>query len=208
MCKDTPIDGTHSTNWKIEQVLTDYVYELLEEKGLYKQFLPDDIPEEEATFIFSTQKELQNPKKLLILIHGSGVVRAGQWARSLIINHSLDAGTVLPYVEKAKSLGYEVIITNTNDNYRKGRAIQGNESPQQHAELVWYKYVREANPESIAIVAHSYGGVVTTSLAKLFAADFSKKVFGVGFTDSVHSPYSVSERLKEVRIFLKITIVT
>lgn len=99
------------------QLITDCVYDLLEEKGLHKIKVPLDAEGDSGTFIFSTQKELKEPKKLLILIHGSGVVRAGQWARSLIINHSIDAGTQIPYIEEAKKQGFEVILTNTNDNY-------------------------------------------------------------------------------------------
>ena len=38
----------------------------------------------------------------------------------------------------------------------------------------------------IAIVAHSYGGVVTVDLAESFMSEFQAKVFSVMFTDSVH----------------------
>ena len=33
-----------------------------------------------------------------VLIHGSGVVRAGQWTRKLIMNEDLDHGSVLPFL--------------------------------------------------------------------------------------------------------------
>lgn len=77
--------------------------------------------------------------QLLVLMHGSGVVRAGQWARRytkivflifldrltkillifrLIINENLDTGTQLPFIERAIKEGYAVIVTNTNDNFR------------------------------------------------------------------------------------------
>lgn len=57
------------------EVLNDYVYELLEENGLHKIYIPDNVPEDQATFIFSTIKELKDIDKLMIIIHGSGVVR-------------------------------------------------------------------------------------------------------------------------------------
>lgn len=60
------------------EAITDFVYELLEEKGLHRIYLPDDVPQSKAAFIFSTQKELKDVDKLMIIIHGSGVVRAGQ----------------------------------------------------------------------------------------------------------------------------------
>lgn len=136
----------------------------------------------------------------MILIHGSGVVRAGQWARSLIINQSVDHGTMLPYIKKARDLGYEVLITNGNDNDRtingKRREIPGSKSPEDHAKTVFEDIVIPANPESIAIVAHSYGGVVTMSLAKQFREFFQERVFGLGFTDSVHYTPRNEELLK------------
>ena len=45
-----------------------------------------DAGEDEArSFFFMSKGALENPEKLLILIHGSGAVRAGQWARRSVI---------------------------------------------------------------------------------------------------------------------------
>lgn len=182
------------------ELISDYIYERLEKKvGLKKLYMPDDVPPEEATFIFSTRDRLVKPKKLLVLIHGSGVVRAGQWARSLIINDSLDSGTQIPYIDKARDLGYDVLLTNTNDNYRKvggsSKGIKGSRSPTEHAISVFEKYVIPCDPEAVAIVAHSYGGVVTVELAEKFPKFFKEKVFAVGFTDSVHASSLVPDVL-------------
>lgn len=125
-------------------------------------------------------------------MHGSGVVRAGQWSRSLIMNHSLDHGTILPYITKAKSLGYEIIITNGNDNLRtingKTDFIPGSKSQEEHAATIFTKIVLPLNPKCVAIVAHSYGGIVTMHLADTFKDYFKSKVFAIAFTDSVHCP--------------------
>lgn len=186
------------------KVITEHVYQLLEENGLHKIYLPKDVPQEEASFVFCTQKELKNPKKLMILIHGSGVVRAGQWARSLIINDpGLKAGSVIPYIERSRNLGYEVLITNTNYNYYTTKSgneatIKGSESPTAHATTVWDEIVVPAKPESIGIVAHSYGGVVVVDLANRHANYFKEKVFAVGMTDSVHFGGKVSPALQQI----------
>lgn len=177
--------------------ITDEVYRILvEEKGMHKIYVPDNVPPEQATFVFSTKPDLKDAKKLMILIHGSGVVRAGQWSRSLIINHSLAHGTQIPYVERAKSLGYTVLITNGNDNYRlmdgNQKAIQHSGSPTEHGDYVWKNLVAKNNPQAVAIVAHSYGGVVTLDLAQKNPEFFASKVFAVGLTDSVHSSAMVS----------------
>lgn len=186
------------------ELITEWVYERLEQKvGLKRLVVPENAVPEEASFVFSTQERLERPKKLLVLIHGSGVVRAGQWARSLIINHNLDTGTQIPYIERARALGYEVLLTNTNDNYRVSsdgtrKPIKGSRNPTEHAVSVFEQYVIANNPESVAIVAHSYGGVVTVELAQRFPEFFKDKVFAVGFTDSVHSPSLVSKGLIEI----------
>lgn len=162
--------------------------------GLHKIYVPSNgLPTNEASFVFCSKPNLNNIKKLLIVIHGSGVVRAGQWSRSLIMNQSLNHGTQIPYIKRAIELGYDVLITNTNNNYRvdslnKRVPLIGNESPRSHANTVWEELIASANRiDSIAIVAHSYGGIVTLDLARKYPEIFLNKCFAVGFTDSVHS---------------------
>lgn len=58
-------------------VLTEHVYQMLIDVGLHKIYIPS--PEiETSSFVFGTKTDFKNTKKLLFLIHGSGVVRAGQ----------------------------------------------------------------------------------------------------------------------------------
>jgi len=208
LCTDKPfefeISSEHQHNQKhyeaLGDVITEHIYELLEKNGLHKIYIPSNIPERDATFVFSTKRDLNNVKKLLILIHGSGVVRAGQWARRLIMNESINHGTQIPYINKAKELGYEVLVLNTNDNERNGKDIPGHSSPSAHAVSVWGKLIANANIEGIAIVAHSYGGVVAMDLAKKHGDAFRKKVFAVGLTDSVHGsvPESIRAHMQKV----------
>nr|XP_028604182.1 cotranscriptional regulator FAM172A isoform X6 [Podarcis muralis] len=101
------------------EIITKYVYELLEEEcHLKKVYIPVDAMEgEPRSFIFMSEDAMTNPDKLMVLIHGSGVVRAGQWARRLIINEDLDSGTQIPYIKRAIEEGYGVIVLNPNENY-------------------------------------------------------------------------------------------
>lgn len=174
------------------EVLTEEIYKLLETECNLKRIpVPFDVKEEEAsTFVFKSEDAFSNPDKLLILIHGSGVVRAGQWARRLIINDSIESGTQIPFIKEAQKEGYGVLVMNTNDNRRtkdgKRVKIRGSEDPESHAAHVWKNYVAEAEAKHIALIAHSYGGCVTTALFQEHQADFSKRVFAVAMTDSVH----------------------
>lgn len=52
-----------------------------------------------------SEDALTNPEKIMVLIQGSGVVRAGQWARRLIINEDLNSGTQIPFINRAKEVG-------------------------------------------------------------------------------------------------------
>ncbi|GBN47264.1 Protein FAM172A [Araneus ventricosus] len=175
------------------ELVNDYVYELLEkEGGLKKLTIPLDAnADEPTTFIFHSDDAFTN-EKIVILIHGSGVVRAGQWARRLIINDSLNSGTQLPYIKRAKGLGYGVIVLNTNDNRRivkdGFRRIRGSDTPENHGNYVWKNIIiPKAAAKYIAIVAHSYGGIVTVNMCRSFPESFQKRVFAIAFTDSPHS---------------------
>jgi predicted alpha/beta hydrolase family esterase len=152
------------------ELLTDYVYDLLETKAqLQRVTLPVDADSEEPqSFVFQSEDALSNQRKLMVLIHGSGVVRAGQWARRLIINDCLDSGTQLPFIQRAK---------------------EGNSSPEEHALYVWNHIIKKAAAKELYIVAHSYGGIVTTRVAdeRGVRDNFQKRVKKIAFTDSVHN---------------------
>nr|CAD7198297.1 unnamed protein product [Timema douglasi] len=189
------------------EVLNEHVYELLEtETNLYKLPVPIDTKAEARTHVFVSVDIFSNTDKLLILVHGSGVVRAGQWARSIIINESLQQGSMLPYIKKARELGYAVLITNTNDNFKflngKKINIKGSADPKDHLNYVWKHYVKDVKAKHIAIVAHSYGGFVTVGLAKDHFSEFKERVIAVAFTDSVHS-MSLQKVPKKVIEFLQ-----
>lgn len=172
---------------------------------MFRIVLPPNAKKDDTTFVYSSRKVIGKAKKLLIMIHGSGVVRAGQWSRSLIINESLDHGTMFPYIKKAKTHGYEVLLANTNDNWtmvkgQRHRLIKGSETPEAHIRLMW-KHVIEPAIDQIAhfaIVAHSYGGVVTSVLVKEHPQVFKEKCFGIAYTDSVHSMTSLEDDAKKL----------
>lgn len=77
---------------------------------------------------------------------------------------------------------------NTNDNFTlNGKKIPTSGTAEEHAQYVWETYIKKTKTDSILIVAHSYGGVVTLALADVKTKDFEKRVKAVAFTDSVHA---------------------
>ena len=68
---------------EIGLIMDKEVYRLLETQGGLERL--EVGSEDPKSFIFCSP-EISTNKRIVILIHGSGVVRAGQWARRLIIN--------------------------------------------------------------------------------------------------------------------------
>uniref|UniRef100_A0A3B3D8E1 ARB2 cotranscriptional regulator A n=1 Tax=Oryzias melastigma TaxID=30732 RepID=A0A3B3D8E1_ORYME len=150
------------------EIITQYVYKLLEDQcKLKKEVIPVDASDGEPTsFIYMSTDALTNPSKLLILIQGSGVVRAGQWARRLIINQDLNSGTQIPFIE---------------------RAMEGSGSSEEHVLYVWDHFVSKALAKNVFIVAHSYGGLSFVELINQRENQVKNKVCAVALTDSSHN---------------------
>ncbi|XP_034833539.1 FAM172 family protein homolog CG10038 [Maniola hyperantus] len=179
--------------------ITDYIYHLLEKEELYRLPVPIGSTEEDGTFIF-VSKDYDKKDVLMVLIHGSGAVRAGQWARSLIINDNLDSGTQIPYIRQALRRGYGIMVLNCNDNYREDRKIKHSSMAEEHTMYTWDTYITKSKASSIVLVAHSYGGVLTVMLADKQKKQFENRVKAVALTDSVHgfSGAKISKHLKKV----------
>jgi len=115
---------------------------------------------------------------LLIIIQGSGGVRAGIWSRSVCRDDSLKTGSMIPYVDRAVKLAWGVIILNPNEL----------NNPEFHVHDIMENVVLQ-NPkkQKILIVAHSYGGTATLDflITKLDTLE-SLNINGIAFTDSVH----------------------
>ncbi|XP_073480604.1 cotranscriptional regulator ARB2A isoform X1 [Aquarana catesbeiana] len=134
------------------EIITKHVYELLEKDcNLQKVYLPIDATENEPkSFIFMSKDAMTNPDKMLVLIHGSGVVRAGQWARRLIINEDINSGTQIPYIKRAMKEGYAVIVLNPNENYievEKSKQLAQQQSPDSSDEPAEKRERRERIPK-------------------------------------------------------------
>jgi len=202
-------DGDQEKNQKhyeqLGHAIEKYIYMLLvKEGGLKRIQIPISHKKGDGKGFIFVSDDWMICKKLMLIIHGSGVVKAGQWSRRLIINHSLESGSQLPYIKKAKELGYGIIVTNANQNYDEDttKVIKGSEDPQQHFNYVWKTFVRsKCVAQYVAIVAHSYGGAITIKGAMKYE-DLIDRVFAVALTDSVHG-YSRSTPSKQFLRWLK-----
>ncbi|XP_045512408.1 FAM172 family protein homolog CG10038 isoform X2 [Pieris brassicae] len=171
---------------KLGAAVTEYIYQLLQNKvNLLRLPVPTDAGEN-GTFVFAS-RGYDSQKTLMVLIQGSGAVRAGQWARSLIINNNLDMGTQIPYIQMGIKRNFGILIMNPNENYKRNKNIPQSNTSEEHAQYVWKTYISGTKAKNIVVVAHSYGGLLTVMLAQKFQNDFEKRVKAVAMTDSVHS---------------------
>ncbi|XP_069887190.1 cotranscriptional regulator ARB2A isoform X6 [Dipodomys merriami] len=198
------------------EIITKYVYDLLEKDcNLKKISIPVDATESEPkSFIFMSEDALTNPQKLMVLIHGSGVVRAGQWARRLIINEDLDSGTQIPFIKRAVDEGYGVIVLNPNENYievekPKIHVQSSSDSSDEPAEKRERKdkvsketkkrrdfYEKYRNPQKEKEMMHLYIRMIQRE------ADVKSKVTAVALTDSVHNVWH-QEAGKTIREWMR-----
>ena len=86
----------------------------MEKYGLKKVLIPEDPKEETCGAPIFMTSDIKENKSMVVLIQGTGDVRAGIWARSVCMNDKLSLGSVFPQIDYAKEKGYSVIVFNPN----------------------------------------------------------------------------------------------
>jgi len=156
-----------------------------------------------------TTKNFPSNEKCLILIQGTGVVRLGQWARSVCINENLTLGTMIPYVDKALKNKYSVIIMNPNErkDFKSEEKIEQFSTMQEHCVYVYNKIIKKNNNiKQIYIVAHSMGGECTVKILLNNKEDLiNRKIIKIAFTDSVHGTEYKDLGKEGIKIFRQIS---
>ncbi|TKR87386.1 hypothetical protein L596_011790 [Steinernema carpocapsae] len=132
---------------------------------------------------FYASQNYKEAATLVVLVHGTGVVRAGQWARRLIINNSLNEGTMLPMIKEFQNnKNYAVVLLNYNETTKV-------KNPVANGCLVWDELTEDKiKADKIVVIAHSFGGYVT--LKMLQSTDEDERVKAVILTDSSHEAIS------------------
>ncbi|CAD6187856.1 unnamed protein product [Caenorhabditis auriculariae] len=170
------------------EAVTEEIYSLMESRYSLNRITlkePECVSKEkkEKYSFFFTSENYQEAETLLVLVHGTGVVRAGQWSRRLIINENINRGTQFPYIERALANGWGVVVLNTNLTESKGIRLKNSSDPIEHACNVWKWFISPCAAEKIFVVAHSRGGPdIYHTMAKLELQD--EKVRAVCLTDS------------------------
>jgi hypothetical protein len=192
------VDGNGAFVWQgqshyesMADAVAQYVPLLLEEEArLTPLWLPLGVSPGEGCPIFASEG-YDKAERLLLIIQGMGKVRAGVWGCSLCINNSLEEGTMLPYLRRAKASGYGVVVFNPNENTVDGVPVPGSENFGNHVKYVMDKVVSCCSAAKIDIVAHSHGGRALMSYLATAGGDncattLVKRINRLVFTDSYH----------------------
>lgn len=78
----------------------------------------------------------------------------------MCINHGLDKGSMLPFLEVCREKDIAVLVMNPNYNRdpETGSIVPYSQSMSDHAVWVWDKYVAKSGFSKVSVVAHSAGG--------------------------------------------------
>lgn len=96
---------------------------------------------------YSPDLKANAKKTAVVLIQGTGAVRAGIWSRQVALKNDFDLGTMLPQVDWAiNQKNFPVLIMNPNFNTdpKTKIPIPENESMEKHALHVWKNYVQNS----------------------------------------------------------------
>jgi len=180
--------GSRTMYQNVKRLVSEHIRHIMEEKyhlvpvpyshGTLTHLL---ISEETQLEPYYTSKDLKTSKKVLLILRGAGA-GAGVWSEFLCISEGLQSGSMLPYIKKALSMNYAIVIPNPNLNcYRND---DRNKVYMEHLLCIWKDVISQA--ETIDIVAFSYGGVCALHLLSLQTTQFVQKVKHIAFVESVH----------------------
>ncbi|KAG0087966.1 hypothetical protein BGZ93_002543 [Podila epicladia] len=134
--------------------------------------------------IFSSE-DVSTNKNLLVIVQGLGLVPPGQWARKLFTNGKrgeFKYASQFPYIQKAKELGWAVILCDPNHTL-KDQQPQSERTRAQHVQRVWEDIVVPSKAESVMIAAFSAGTWSTLYLFDNNRGEFINRVRGVALMD-------------------------
>lgn len=141
--------------------------------GLERQLIPSKtlVKEGESQCPIFVSPNYIEKSKIMVLIQGTGDVRAGIWARSVCMNQTLTLGSVLPQLEFAREHDMGVIVMNPNyrcdeDDKPVPSRIMGME---RHSLYVWERYLEDhigEHDKELFFIAHSAGGACMASIIR------------------------------------------
>lgn len=156
--------------------------------------------------VLATRDLETNTAGLLVIVPGTGSVRAGMWARGLLVHNSLEQASVHGLLRHALERGWAAVCFDPNRlEAGDGRKtpLAGSRTREAHCASAWRQCVTGASPAArIAVVAHSAGG---SWLLRCLQPDSTPdadlgRLRALAFSDSIHT--MAAERLDRRRFAL------
>ena len=122
------------------------------------------------------------------MIQGTGRVTLGEWANKVCINEGLNLGSMIPFVEKAKSKGFSILIMNPNERYGlNGKNKHQFKNMKEHCVYVYENLIlNNEKIKDIYFISHSLGGECNVEILKFFEKDLlSNRIKKIAFTDGL-----------------------
>jgi hypothetical protein len=173
---------------------------------------PARLRERAAVKVFHSAEAFTSTAPLLVLVHGSGDVRAGLWALRLATSESLEQGCCFGYIERAVARGWNVLLLDSNlANFvpKEQRDGLGRAAESEHVVLAWDALIAPAAARAVAFVAHSAGGRGVLDLVGARRRDIvlTPRVAAIALTDAVHpaatrAPFLTTQSDPELHAFL------
>lgn len=170
------------------------------------KWLPEeDFEEFEPKLYILHSKHAFDSKRPLLILVGNLDVKAGHWTRPLEIEMSKMEDSIIPFVERSISEGYEVLILNPGmcslrvsfpNNKRKlplRVPIRDNSTELEHLRYMWRRFLSSMNlSRDFFFVAHSFGGQLTSQFVATLESELFKdrkpvQLRGIAFIDSSHA---------------------
>lgn len=131
-----------------------------------------------------------NGRALLVLMPGSGSVRAAIWGRQLCVADCIEHGSAVRYIRAAVSRGWAVVCFDPNRKGPSGEPYDNGPKGAAHCAHAWRAMVAGASPaRRVAVVAHSAAGSwLLGCLAPECTPDAQLgRVCALAFCDSIHT---------------------
>ncbi|EAY19982.1 hypothetical protein TVAG_402370 [Trichomonas vaginalis G3] len=172
-------------NGKFSDWLHNLVVNRIKKLGLIEKCHPEN-----GAPIYHTSNAFNSPEKLLVIIQGTGRVRAGVWSVGVCAYSGINAGSVLPDIIEAQKRGMEVIVLNPNDprsdifmtRYRTNLGMI------RHTLAVFEDLIIPSDPKRVFILCHSLSGECTIAMIRRFHMWVIPHIKAVAMTDAYESP--------------------
>lgn len=187
--RDLPLHAAPAVSAMVDVIQKHMINEL----GFIEEFIPNETtPIRCKVFMSANYKDC---KRLLVFVTSSNGVCPGIWSRSLLLKSGINAGSMLPYMQRAMHEGYGILVTNPNansivssstTNNKISVSIEGSETPERHMEYVWDHFIRTSQVRRVFFVGFGYGGVLVKHILDTRGEELIRRNGAIALIESSH----------------------